>query len=363
MGTLWGSLGDEGVVVTGELSELAELAERGYGSLEEGALRLTLIEAAELARQGALKVVDRGRSVETPELIELIARSNPEDFLRFLVYSDLRKHGRVLRIEPATPFLRLYPRGGRIGKSVAKSLVLPLSEDEPITHSELLDYVTYAGRLRKSLVMAVVDDEMNVTYYEATGFLPQPIGPPRIPEGLRVTGRLTHDRVIVWDPEKADALYMGGFWGHHIGVEKPRPNTPYRLPLQMSLFEALYLVEAGVLDVESPNGSLSADDLRRILSEVRRDAEARYLVFKRWRDLGYVAKPASKYGSDFMVYEKGPGIDHAPYLCLVGRAESKITPVELIRAGRIATSVRKSLVVSVVAGDSILSYKLEWYRP
>jgi len=211
--------------------------------------------------------------------------------------------------------------------------------------------------------MAVVDDEMNVTYYEATGFLPQPIGPPRIPEDLRVTGRLTHDRVIVWDPEKADALYMGGFWGHHIGVEKPRPNTPYRLPLQMSLFEALYLVEAGVLDVESPNGSLSADDLRRILSEVRRDAEARYLVFKRWRDLGYVAKPASKYGSDFMVYEKGPGIDHAPYLCLVGRAESKITPVELIRAGRIATSVRKSLVVSVVAGDSILSYKLEWYKP
>ncbi|RLG42478.1 MAG: tRNA-intron lyase, partial [Thermoproteota archaeon] len=55
-------------------------------------------EAAELARQGVLKVVDRGRPVETPELIELIARSNPEDFLRFLVYSDLRKHGRVLRV-------------------------------------------------------------------------------------------------------------------------------------------------------------------------------------------------------------------------------------------------------------------------
>ncbi len=363
MEALRGSLEGGEVLASGELSELAELAERGYGSLEKGVLRLTLIEAAELSRQGALSVSEDERPVDTPELIELIARSNPDDFLRFLVYSDLRKHGRVLRVERATPFIRLYPKGARIGKAVARSLVLPLSEDEPVTHSELLDYVTYAGRLRKTLVMAVVDDEMSVTYYEASGFLPQPIGPPRVPEGLRVKGRLTHDRVIVWDPEGADSLYMGGFWGHHIGVEKPRPGTPYGLPLQMSLFEALYLAEAGVLEVESPGGPLSPEDLRGVLSEARRDAEARYLVFKRWRDLGYVAKPASKYGSDFMVYERGPGIDHAPYLCLVGRAESKITPVELIRAGRIATSVRKSLIVSVVAGEAILSYKLEWYKP
>ncbi|HDM92022.1 MAG TPA: tRNA-intron lyase [Candidatus Korarchaeota archaeon] len=363
MPQLEGTLAENYVLVKGELSELAELAEKGYGEILEGALRLTLIEAAELVRQGSLRVRTEKGEARVSELVESIAASNPKDFLRFLVYTDLRKRGRVLRVEPATPFLRLYPEGGRIGKSIAKSLVLPLSEDKPISHSELLEYVSHAGRLRKSLITAVVDDEMNVTYYEATSFLPQPIGPPRLPEDLVAEGRLTHDRVIVWDPEASDTLYTEGFWGHPIGIEKPKPGEKYGVPLQLSLFEALFLLEREILRVKSDEGGLSAEDLRSKMSSLRREAEARYKVFSKWRDLGYVVKPASKYGADFMIYEKGPGIDHAPYLCLVGRAEQMITPVELIRAGRIATSVRKSLIISVVTNGAILSYKLVWFKP
>ena len=363
MPQLEGNLAEDHVLVEGELAELTELAEKGYGELVEGSLRLTLIEAAELVRQGILCVKTEKKELRPSELIEGIASLNPRDFLRFLVYTDLRKRGRVLRVEPATPFLRLYPKGGRVGRAVAKSLVLPLSEDKPISHSELLEYVSYAGRLRKSLIMAVVDDEMNVTYYEATSFLPQPIGPPRVPEGVIAEGRLTHDRVIVWDPEMSDLFYSEGFWGHPIGIEKPRPGEKYGAPLQLSLFEALFLLERGVLRVRSEEGELTAEDLRSKMGSLRREAEARYKVFSRWRELGYVVKPASKYGADFMIYEKGPGIDHAPYLCLVGRAEQKIAPVELIRAGRIATSVRKSLIISVVTNGAILSYKLVWFKP
>jgi len=55
------------------------------------------------------------------------------------------------------------------------------------------------------------------------------------------------------------------------------------------------------------------------------------------------------------VYEYGPGLDHAPFLIHVYRAGASITPTEIVRAGRLAASVKKKFIVASVeeGGDAV----------
>ena len=360
-----GELRGSEVILSGDKERLLGMRRAGYGRFCDSKLKLTLLEAASLALKGEIRVsLPGGREVGVPELLDRMSRERAEDFLKFVVYEDLRRRGRVVRQEINTPFLRLYPRGAVSGEDEGKLLVLPVSEDRPMKHSEILKAVIYAGRLRKRLILGVVDDELNVTYYSAESFMPRGVGGPRV-EGLPAcTGMLVGDSVIIWDVEAGAELYARGFWGHPLGVDKPKPEVRYETPLHLSLFEAIYLAERGLLTIVDRSGArVEVRDLLETLGKVRARARARYVVFRYWREKGYVVKPASKYGADFMIYEKGPGLDHAPYLCIASTPSLEVLPVDLIRAGRLATSVRKTLVISLVVDKKVLSYKMEWFKP
>jgi len=74
--------------------------------------------------------------------------------------------------------------------------------------------------------------------------------------------------------------------------------------------------------------------------------ESHYIVYKDLRDKGYVVTPGIKFGSDFAVYERGPGIDHAPFIISVKSQMDSMGPFEIVRAGRLATTVRKQFIIS-----------------
>ncbi|RDD54016.1 MAG: tRNA-intron lyase [Candidatus Korarchaeota archaeon NZ13-K] len=338
------------------------LYKQGYGELVNGELEMHPLEAAHLVFSQRIEILNHeGKSLSLKDLLTMIL-NDPSGFLKYIVYSDLRRRNRVVVYERATNFLRLYPKGALVGEAPAKQLVLPLSEDQPVPHSYLLDSLEKAVRLRKELILAVVDDEMNVTYYAIEKFIPSPrrgIDPSEIPIK---SGILIGDRVLVF--EGAGELYARGFWGHPIGVPKPEPFKVYDSPLQLSLVEALYLASKGRMTVREPGGDeLTMDELRDRFSQVRDNARMKERVHSYWRDLGYVPKAGSKYGVDYIVYERGPGLEHAPYLCIADSLDGRIRPVDLIRAGRLATSVRKELVVSLVSGDEVLNYKVRWVKP
>ncbi len=343
--------------------QVEKLYRQGYGELVDGRLELHPLEASFLVWRGRIRVVDeRGREIGLRDLMRLFV-NEPGSFLKYVVYSDLRRRDRLVVYERSTDFLRLYPKGAKIGEAAAKFLVLPLSEDRPVPHKLILDTVEKVAKLRKGLVLAVVDDEMNVTYYRTQNFIPDGRPVDWLDDLPELVGTLVGDRVIVFD-EKAGVLYAKGFWGHPLGVDKPEPFEVYEEPLQLPLIEALYLSAKEKLKVETYDGRiLSLDELRRIFSEVRERSELRERVFRYWRDLGYVPKAGSKYGADFLVYERGPGLEHAPYLCVAGSVGERVRPVDLIRSGRVATSVRKDLIVSLVSGEHVVSYKMTWFKP
>jgi tRNA-intron endonuclease len=55
-----------------------------------------------------------------------------------------------------------------------------------------------------------------------------------------------------------------------------------------------------------------------------------------------------KFGTDFTVYELGPGLEHAPYVVTVASASDRLKAVDIVGLGRLSHSVRKKSVLAIV---------------
>jgi len=173
--------------------------------------------------------------------------------------------------------------------------------------------------------------------------------------------------VIVPDPVCGSEIYWTSFYGSLLGVEKPRSKSE-RAPLELSLIEALYLLEKNLLNVyaqgESGLTRLTPEQLYSIgLERVNRFREL-YAVYKDLRERGFVVRRGLKFGCDYLVYRHGPGIDHAPYGVQVYSVDESTDPIEIVRMGRLLHSVRKKLIIAVVDSESRINYLLfGWWKP
>ncbi|MFW9847511.1 MAG: tRNA-intron lyase [Candidatus Thorarchaeota archaeon] len=173
------------------------------------------------------------------------------------------------------------------------------------------------------------------------------------------------DRAIVWNSDDGSRLYSDGYFGQPIGIRKPK-STEFDKPLELSLLECAYLIQEGLLIVrESTTHEILArsDILERgsALSEYFND---RLAVYTNLRQRGYVVRPGLKFGTDFAVYEHGPGKDHAPLLVHVIPQRKGVEPLDIVRAGRLATSVRKKFIIATVKENGeIVYYSFVWHKP
>ena len=108
---------------------------------------------------------------------------------------------------------------------------------------------------------------------------------------------------------------------------------------------------------------LNTDQMIEICKKEYHNFEKKYLVYKNFRDKGYIIDPGIKFGCDFAVYEKGPGIDHAPYLIQVYNRNETITSTGIVLAGRLASTVRKQFILAIPKGkDKVDFLALDWWK-
>jgi tRNA-intron endonuclease len=154
--------------------------------------------------------------------------------------------------------------------------------------------------------------------------------------------------LIVWNPKEGSELYKKGFYGKPLGI--PKPKIPeFEVPLILDLMEGLYLAEKGIINIyEGPEKKkVSLKKLRQKARQLYDEFDEKYAVYRDLRDNGLIVTPGIKFGCDFAVYKHGPGIEHAPYMVSVKSASSEITATEIVKAGRLATTVRKRFIIAV----------------
>jgi len=185
-----------------------------------------------------------------------------------------------------------------------------------------------------------------------------------VPE--RIPTKFINSRVIVFNPLYASYLYVKGinnqrFFGSPLGISKPRLEY-FSKPSELSLIEAYYLLEKAyitIFDVKE-NKELEVKDFYKIASKIHHKFEEKYKIYKDLREKNYVPRPGLKFGADFVVYRRGPGLEHSLFMVHVLPHDSEITAIDLVRAGRLATSVRKKYVIANPLTNSY--YFFEWHK-
>lgn len=160
-------------------------------------------------------------------------------------------------------------------------------------------------------------------------------------------------------------LYSDGYFGQPVGIRKPK-SPEFDKPLELSLIECAYLSRLGRLEVHDAksNSILSFEDLLEIGKQHSDDFMERLTVYTNLRELGYILRPGLKFGTDFAVYEHGPGKDHAPFLVHVIPQRKGVVPLDIVRAGRLATSVRKKFIIATVKEEGeVFYYSFVWHKP
>lgn len=191
----------------------------------------------------------------------------------------------------------------------------------------------------------------------------------------KVLAVLAGEKVITESSDEAREFYNQSRFG----------NLAEGGKVELSLLEALYLMEKGRLEVQSDTGragkteigkagggksegenALSFELFVRRARKVEPNFWIRYCVFKDMRNRGYIIKTALKFGADFRVYDRGvkPGEDHARWIVYPVHEGSTLTWHEFSAKNRVAHSTKKRLLMGIVDDEGdVTYYEIRWMRP
>jgi len=349
-----GELVEDSVVVR-DRTEASQIYNKGYYgyTLSGGSLELELLEALYLVESSRLEVQADGRTLSLAELTAAAAAAHRDFEIKYIVYRDLRSRGYVVKSAGEDFDFRVFPRGGTPTSSPTKHWVAAISERATFDVEAFMAVLERSERTRKELLLAIVDEEGDLTYYRADRTTPKgKIESP--PVGAPVPAALLEDRVLVFDEAGAARLYQGGYYGKSLGKV-----------LQLSLIEAAYLLEEGRIEV----GTIATARKVPLARFVKRalkfqpDFELRLRAYRDLRARGLVVKTGFKYGTHFRVYEDDPEKIHARYLVHALPEDYVTTWPEMSRAVRLAHGVKKEILFAWVREQGTEYLRLARVRP
>ena len=168
---------------------------------------------------------------------------------------------------------------------------------------------------------------------------------------------LAKERVLTEISDTSRELFNQGRYGKQLDDGRT----------QLSLLEALYLLEKGKVTIQDGRTKeITYDQLLKKATKIESHFWIRYCVFKDIRDRGYIIKTALKFGADFRIYDRGvkPGEDHARWIVYPVHEASTLTWHEFAAKNRVAHSTKKRLLIGVVDDEGDVSYwEVRWLRP
>ena len=341
-------------VVIDDPAEASALHNRGWFGEPRpgGGLGLSLLEAVYLVEGGRLEVRRDGARATMRDLFRRASAVVDQFEIRYLVYRDLRQRGYVVEEREGPIDFQVYPRGGAPKKTPSRYWIVARSERAVFDLAEVLARARDASAVRKSLLLAVVDEESDLTYYAVREAEPKGHATKADAPGPVVVHFLG-DRAMVVDEDQAKALHASAFFGKIVGRR-----------LQLSLLETTYLLKEGLVEVRNADTDrpIGLPRLVREAKAVQPDFELRLRAYEDLTARGIIAKTGFKYGSHFRAYEGDPDAQHAKYLVhALPQGHRGMWP-EISRAVRLAHGVKKQILFGEV-GHRVRYVRLERVRP
>lgn len=177
----------------------------------------------------------------------------------------------------------------------------------------------------------------------------------------RIAAELVENFLVIWNPKDGTQLYKMGYYGKPLGI--PKPKTPeFNTPLILDLMEGLYLLEKKTIIVREATKKISLKELQKRAHKLSEEFDTKYTVYRDLRNHGLIVTPGIKFGCDFAVYKHGPGIEHAPFMVSVKKPEQEITATEIVKTGRLATTVRKRFIIAAPNDNKTEYFIFKWFK-
>ena len=141
----------------------SQLHAKGYGEFINKRLELSLVEAAYLAEKKKIPY-------DFKEIVKHAVKIQPRFWVRYHVYRDMRERGYIVKtaLKYGADF-RVYER---TMKEHAKWILFAVREGDLLSWYNFAAMMRVAHSVRKKLLIGVVDEEGDVTYYEVRWLRP-----------------------------------------------------------------------------------------------------------------------------------------------------------------------------------------------
>ncbi len=165
-------------ILTGEqvLLEQSEAARELYNTSrygepdKTGAIQLSILEALYLTEKGKITVHNaRGTPYTLTGLLRRAKQLQKNFWTRYVVYREMRERGYI--VKTALKFgadFRVYDRGVKPGQDHARWVLFAIQEGEALTWHDFAAKNRVAHSTKKKLLIGIVDDEGDVTFYEVS---------------------------------------------------------------------------------------------------------------------------------------------------------------------------------------------------
>lgn len=170
-----------------------------------------------------------------------------------------------------------------------------------------------------------------------------------------IEASLVDSQVKVWDEEDAREIHDEKYYGKILDSGE----------LQLSLSEALHLVERDEIQVVEEEKAFSRDELFERCASMDDEFPQKFSVYSDLRERGYIVKSGFKFGAHFRVYPRGvnPYVDgpkdnkqHTQWVVHAVQEDKTMSFQEMSRAVRLANNIRATMLWGVVDSENGVTY-------
>jgi len=163
-----------GEIISSNSEEAHSLYDKSrFGEKTEGKVQYSISEALFLVDKNQMEIFSRNKEIQKRDLINKFRKIDRKIQIKYPVFKDLREKGYI--VKTALKFgaeFRVYDKGAKPGQKHAKWIVFTEHESKKSSWHEFSAKNRVAHSTKKKLLLAIVDEENKITYYEVNWIKP-----------------------------------------------------------------------------------------------------------------------------------------------------------------------------------------------
>ncbi len=144
-----------------------------FGEKINGRIEYALVEASYLLIKKQIQIFLKNKEISLDNLLSKAKKHDKRIETKLALYQDLRQKGYI--VKTALKFgadFRIYKKGSKPGEDHALWLAYAVRESEPHTWHDFAAKNRVAHSTKKKLLIGIIDEEGDVTYYEVSWLKP-----------------------------------------------------------------------------------------------------------------------------------------------------------------------------------------------